>query len=189
MAWQKGEWSQESQSQSDQKKRLYDYAIQLLSKREMCRSQLVQKLEIYAKKKFSQQSADLEDSEAHSLNCMVNTVIERCVELNFLSDQRFLESFIRAKVSQGYGCKKIEYQLQQLGFEGVDIAVNLDSLAFDWQGSCLYQIEKKAKNKDLSDYKTKQKLIRYGLSRGFGFDQVQQALTEIEKQSDKYIGQ
>lgn len=133
-------------------------AINLLSRREYSRHELLQKL--------SQRSDNIE---------LIEQLLERLTSAGYQSDQRFAESFLRSRINRGLGRMRIERELKDKG-----ISIDLIDLAFqqdhDWFELAYEAGLKKSQNLDLSDYKEKQKLFRYLAYRGFAMDQIQYAL-------------
>lgn len=133
-------------------------AINLLSRREYSRHELLQKL--------SQRSDNIE---------LIEQLLERLTSAGYQSDQRFAESFLRSRINRGLGRMRIERELKDKG-----ISIDLIDLVFqqdhDWFELAYEAGLKKSQNLDLSDYKEKQKLFRYLAYRGFAMDQIQYAL-------------
>ena len=131
--------------------------IELLARREYSYGELEQKLQ------------PLTEDEA-----AMYRVLDWVVEMGLQSDTRFTEMFIRSKATSGYGPVRIRMELRQkyigadlieLGFEGIQEQI-------DWAQEVDRLIEKKANGLDLSDMKSKNKVMGFLQRRGFNLDQI-----------------
>ncbi|MGE4570381.1 MAG: regulatory protein RecX [Gammaproteobacteria bacterium] len=132
----------------------YAAAMRMLVRREHSQLELRQKLQL---KDFD--------------NTLIANAIDLLIEQNYQSDTRFAEDFIVMRFNQGKGSVKIAAELKQRGIEYFDLSV------FDW-----FALARKVRvtkyGDDLpSDYKETAKQKRFLQSRGFGFDQINQAFS------------
>ncbi len=132
----------------------YVAAMRMLVRREHSQLELKQKLQL---KDFD--------------SALIASAIDLLIEQNYQSDERFSEDFITMRFNQGKGPIKISGELKQRGIEVFDLSV------FDW--FALAQKIRVAKyGEDLpSDYKEITKQKRFLQSRGFDFDQINQAFS------------
>jgi regulatory protein len=91
------------------------------------------------------------------------------IEQNYQSDERFSEAFILMRHNQGKGPLKIASELKQRGIN----KFNLD--VFDW-----FKLAKEVRNKKFGDtppqdFNDQAKQKRFLQSRGFGFDEINEA--------------
>ncbi|EWH11297.1 recombination regulator RecX [Catenovulum agarivorans DS-2] len=139
------------------------YLTYLLSRKEYARSQLFNKLQ---QRNYPKDAA--------------NQLLDELAELSWQSDERYATSLIRAKAQSGYGPKYI----QQLFFQH-QVAVSFNDiiceLEINWVEHLVRVIEKKYATKDLTDYKQKQKCLRYCYSRGYSSSDIQLALEIISE--------
>ncbi len=133
-------------------------AINLLSRREYSRHELLQKL--------SQRSSD---------NDQIEQVLDKLTEAGYQSDERFAESFLRSRINRGLGQMRIERELKDKGIS-IDLIEQVFLQELDWFELAYETGLKKSQNLDLSDYKEKQKLFRYLAYRGFAMEQIQYAI-------------
>lgn len=91
-------------------------ALDLLSRREHSRRELFLKLRRY-------------DFPAEEISLILNEIQNE----NLLSEDRFIENFIRSRRSRGYGPLKICAELQNRGIDPSRILVSEEWLATDWQ--------------------------------------------------------
>ena len=142
-----------SQNQSqNQKNRCYSAALRMLMRREHSQLELLTKLQI---KGF--------DISA------INDSLLILIEQNYQSDERFSEAFILMRYNQGKGPLKIASELKQRGIN----KFNLD--VFDW-----FKLAKEVRNKKFGDtppqdFNDQAKQKRFLRSRGFGFDEINEA--------------
>ncbi|EHR33905.1 regulatory protein RecX [Helcococcus kunzii] len=108
----------------------------------------------------------------------INKVIEYYKRLDILNDKRYAEEFIKVYLTmKNESMTKTKYKLMQKGIS----AKMIDSILEGYDREIEYEnikiiFEKKYKNKDLSDFKEKQKAFRYLSSRGFQYDAIKRIL-------------
>jgi len=102
----------------------------------------------------------------------IDAVINRLTENNWLSEERFTESYINMRKRRGYGPIRIAQELRERGI--VDDIFNdfLDSNNPQWHEVMYQQYVKKYGNNDTSEYAEKTKRAKYLQSRGFPLDWV-----------------
>ena len=108
-----------------------------------------------------------------------NRIIDRLIKERYVDDERYARAFVkdkirynkwgRRKVQQGLWQKRIDADIQQRVLDEIDEKEYLDILR-----PLLKQKRKSIKAE--SDYELNQKLIRFALGRGFGFDIIRQCL-------------
>ena len=128
----------------------------LLSRREHSFVELCQKLSL----RFVDQEQDVRDA------------VERLRAQGLQSDSRFIESFIRNKVSRGYGWSKIENEFY---FHEVDqnlINDVLSELNINWFELTQQAFEKKSANVEIIDYKQVQKIKSFLHRKGFFIEDI-----------------
>lgn len=132
-----------------------DSAVRLLSRREHGAIELVNKLE---KKGFSR----LEAEEA----------LDTCQKLGLQDELRFIESYTRSRIHQGYGSSKITQELKIRGVENELIQRELKQEQGNWFKYALDVWQKKSKGKEHLTYTERQKLQSFLLYRGFTMDVI-----------------
>ena len=124
---------------------------------------------------------------------MQNRIIARLIKERYIDDERYARAFVkdkirynkwgRRKVQQALWQKHINSDIQQRVLDEIDEKEYLDVLR-----PLLKQKRKSIKAE--SDYELNQKLVRFALGRGFGFDIIRQCLDvsdemeETEEYSD-----
>ena len=108
-----------------------------------------------------------------------NRIVARLVKERYIDDERYARAFIkdkirynkwgRRKVQQALWLKHIDADIQQRVLDEIDEKEYLDVLR-----PLLKQKRKSIKAE--SDYELNQKLVRFVLGRGFGFDIIRQCL-------------
>ena len=108
-----------------------------------------------------------------------NRIIDRLIKERYVDDERYARAFVkdkirynkwgRRKVQQALWMKRIDADIQQQVLDEIDAKEYLDVLR-----TLLKQKRKSIKAE--SDYELNQKLLRFALGRGFGFDIIRQCL-------------
>ena len=108
-----------------------------------------------------------------------NRIIDRLIKERYVDDERYARAFVkdkirynkwgRRKVQQALWQKHIDADIQQRVLDEIDEKEYLDILR-----PLLKQKRKSIKAE--SDYELNQKLMRFALGRGFGFDIIRQCL-------------
>ena len=122
-----------------------------------------------------------------------NRIVTRLIKERYIDDERYARAFVkdkirynkwgRRKVQQALWLKHIDTDIQQRVLDEIDEKEYLDVLR-----PLLKQKRKSVKAE--SDYELNQKLVRFALGRGFGFDIIRQCLDvsdemeETEEYSD-----
>ena len=108
-----------------------------------------------------------------------NRIVARLVKERYIDDERYARAFVkdkirynkwgRRKVQQALWLKHIDSDIQQRVLDEIDEKEYLDVLR-----PLLKQKQKSIRA--ASDYELRQKLVRFALGRGFGFDIIRQCL-------------
>ncbi len=134
-------------------------AVRLLARREHARAELSQKLR---QRGFETQA--------------IVDALDRAVELNYQSEQRFAEQFVRARVDRSQGPVKIRAELERRLVDGVLISDALSAADVDWDDLAAAARAKRFGPELPDGSKDRQKQQRFLASRGFSSDQVRRAL-------------
>lgn len=129
-------------------------AIQLLARRDHARLELKTKLRKY--------SNDLK---------AIQTILDELMQRDYLNDQRFGASYIRARSEKGYGPIRIEQELYERGLSEHDAACAFDIAAIDWFEVIQKVFQKKFSNiaTELEERAKQQQFLYY---RGFASDHI-----------------
>ena len=149
-------------------KELTQYLLALLAKREYTVKQLREK----AEKKFPELSVEEQKESIGWLK-----------EKNYVSDERFTESFIRQAIRKGDGPMKIQQKLTQKGVSKDIVTGYLSQVEADDQyKSALEAGQKKYPSiaqKEPDVFQQRIKLTRFLVGRGFGYDVIQRVVDNI----------
>lgn len=142
-------------TKKSQQSKCYAAALKMLMRREHSKLELRQKLNL---KEFD--------------DAVINDSISLLAEQKYQSDERFSEAFIQMRFNQGKGPVKISMELKSRGISKFDLTL------FNW-----FELAKDVKYKKFGDskfldYKEKSKQKRFLQSRGFGFDEINQAFQQ-----------
>ncbi len=137
-------------------KAVYNAALAMLSRREYSEHELKSKLA----QKFS------------SLPNLIDCVIDGLIELNYLCDQRYAESYIRARSQKGFGSIRIRQELREKGVMSTLIENAFSESSIDWyeQARAVRQKKYGEEPKDLKEKAKQQGFLRY---RGFDSEVIQ----------------
>jgi regulatory protein len=139
-------------TKQSQQSKCYAAALKMLIRREHSKLELLQKL-------------NLKGFDDSVINCSIALLAEQ----KYQSDKRFSEAFILLRYNQGKGPVKISVELKSRGISRFDLTL------FNW-----FELAKEVKYKKFGDvksldYKEEAKQKRFLQSRGFGFDEINQA--------------
>lgn len=149
--------------------------LRLLTNREYTRYELEQKILNQLKK-----------SEGIKAQCsdqarLLAKVLDECERCGWLSDQRFVESFINQK-SHKFGLRRLAQELQAKGVSS-DLLKNVLEKTQETEYDRAYNVwSKKFKSLPL-DQKNLQKQVRFLLYRGFSIEVIKKIFTELKKES------
>ncbi len=99
----------------------------------------------------------------------IEPALVQLVQNNYQSDERFAEAFVLMRTNQGKGSVLISQQLKQKGIEDFDLST------IDFFELASHVRIKKYGEQAPKNYKEKVKQQRFLQSRGFGFDEINQA--------------
>ena len=139
-------------------------AMDLLARREHSRHELADKL----KTKFTLGGEHLSTLEE---------VLDKLIEDDLLSDQRFAEALVRSKLHKGQGPRRITQELHKRGIAAELAATAIDDSGTDWCQLAVAVAHKKYGNRPVEDVKERAKRSRFLQYRGFDADQITYALS------------
>ena len=126
-------------------------ALNLLARREHLRAELNLKL----RKRFG---GEVE----------LDPVLDQLTEDKLLSDERFVESYIRQRCGRGYGPDRIQMDLRQKGAAGELVSLALEACEMDWCQLARDVRLKKFGSEPPADFSEKSRQLRFLQYRGFG---------------------
>lgn len=116
-------------------------------------------------------------SGAEGIDGLVEELLEALQEENLVSDERFVESFVRSRVSRHQGPLKIRAALREKGVADPLIATGLQAYSGTWSGLAGEWLQRQ--HAGSIDFKLKQKLYRRLANRGFTHSQAMDALNQM----------
>ena len=134
-------------------------AMQWLARREHSRRELQDKL--------SKKGCDA---------ALAAEVVNKLESERLVSDDRFMESLIRARRNRGYGPLRIQKELQEKGVAPEAIAGWLDATSREWVDDIRRVQRKKFGGRIPKSYAERARQARFLQYRGFTYDQIQQLL-------------
>ncbi len=140
----------------------FDSALRLLARREHSAVELFGKLK---QKGYSQ--VDIENA------------VEKCQQLDLQNERRFVESYSRSRIRQGYGPLKISQELYNKGVDKALIHSVLQQEEGNWFTYALNAWQKKSKGEAEMSFNELQKQQRFLLYRGFGMDTIAMVTKEL----------
>ena len=160
--------SKKKDAQRLDEKGLRHKVIELLARREYSYGELEQKLIPVAENEMA-----------------IYTVLDWVVEMGLQSDKRFTEMFIRSKAISGYGPVRIRMELKQKFISADLIELGLEEIQdqINWAEEVDRLIEKKDKNLDTTDMKSKNKVMGFLQRRGFNLEQIYAGFDRVGQES------
>ena len=141
-----------------------DRMMALCSKREYCRKDILKKV---------MTALDGDAAKAEE-------VVGKLVEERYVDDRRYAAAFARDKASiAGWGAAKIRYMLAAKGVDREIIASALEEVDVSRADA---RLEKLMENKARSlkdDPQRRIKLLRFGVGRGYGYEEVSSMIDRI----------
>ena len=112
------------------------------------------------------------------IDIMADELLEALVEENLLSDERFVESFVRSRINRYQGPLKIKAALRNKGVSDYLVSQQLEAHSDEWTDLATDWLARN--HNGPIDFDLKKKLYRRLANRGFTHDQ---AMTAINKNS------
>lgn len=105
----------------------------------------------------------------------VDETIKKLVEDDLQCDQRFSESYTRARFNKGFGPVKIGIELRERGVSDELTESALGGFSSEWMESAVSQQQKKFRNKP-DEFTERARQARFLQNRGFSVEQIKQVL-------------
>mgnify|MGYP002634637482 FL=1 len=129
---------------------VYNKALDLVSRREHSRHELMQKLD----KRYPNTASIIED------------VLDKLETNKILDDERFAEMYLNSRARKGFGPKKIEMELHSKKVNSFFISNAVEAYE-TWLENAQRELKKKFKDQKPSDYQSKMKQKQFLFTRGF----------------------
>ena len=130
----------------------------------------VRAMNLLARREHSQRELREKLAARFSAPELIDEVLATLAEENLQSDQRFAESFVRQRVSQGYGPMRLRQESRQRGLSQSDLEVALVSVAPNWFDLAEACYRKKFGEVSAEDLQDKARRVRFMTYRGFSRD-------------------
>jgi len=98
---------------------------------------------------------------------------------NLLSDERFVESFVRSRIGRFQGPMKIRAELRERGVDESLAARELDARSGEWADLAAEWLARQ--HSGPVDFETRAKLYRRLANRGFSHDQAMAAIDRVSR--------
>ena len=129
---------------------VYNKALDLVSRREHSRHELMQKLD----KRYPNTTPIIED------------VLDKLENNKILDDERFAEMYLNSRARKGFGPKKIEMELHSKKVDSFFISNAVEAYE-SWLENAQRELKKKFKDQKPTDYQSKMKQKQFLFTRGF----------------------
>jgi regulatory protein len=100
-------------------------------------------------------------------DCVLDAQLSRLTEQNLQSDMRFAESYVRQRISRGYGPVRLREELHERGISRTDIAQIMEELEIDWRTHAIRVMQNKFGDLSPCDLKEEARRARFMQHRGF----------------------
>jgi regulatory protein len=111
---------------------------------------------------------------------IIAQTLDKLIGQDLVNDERYVREFMEQAALRLYSGRKIQAELAKRGVERSLVADALFQLSPDTQDqSALLLLQKKARNVDLLDPATHEKLLAYLARRGFSYSVAKKALREL----------
>jgi regulatory protein len=138
-------------------------AVELMARREHSRAELTRKL---AAREFRSD--------------VIAAVLDELAASGLLAETRFVESFIRSRVTKGQGPLRIRAELAERGVAEPQTAELLDAAAVDWVAMARAARRKRFGPVTPKEFKERARQARFLQYRGFDSRAIQRALDDDE---------
>ena len=129
---------------------VYNKGLDLVSRREHSRHELMQKLN----KRFPETLPIIEEA------------LDKLVLNNIIDDERFAEMYLNSRARKGFGPKKIEMELHSKKVDSFFISNAVEAYE-SWLENAQRELKKKFKDQKPTDYQSKMKQKQFLFTRGF----------------------
>ena len=129
---------------------VYNKALDLVSRREHSRHELMQKLD----KRYPNTTLIIEDA------------LDKLETNKILDDERFAEMYLNSRARKGFGPKKIEMELHSKKVDSFFISNAVEAYE-NWLENAQRVLKKKFKDQKPTDYQSKMKQKQFLFTRGF----------------------
>ncbi|MBT4522902.1 MAG: regulatory protein RecX [Halieaceae bacterium] len=98
---------------------------------------------------------------------LMDQVLQRLVDENLQSDERFAHSFARHRSNRGYGPVRVRQEMRERGLSDHQIDVAIEYAEIDWHALAEEVFSKKFGESAATELKEKARRVRFMQYRGF----------------------
>ncbi len=109
---------------------------------------------------------------------LIEQTLEKLAAQGLLSDERYVESYIRSRVAKGCGPTRIALELRENGISKELIAQHLKTPEINWQENIRQTYRKKFGDTPATNPNERAKQIRYLQYKGFSLEQINKIVFE-----------
>ena len=106
---------------------------------------------------------------------MIEVELQRLTEDGLLSEERYLESYVRSRANEGRGPMRIREELTQRGLARADVDQALSEAQVDWDER-MRELWQRRFDGQIVDIKDKAKQSRFLAQRGYALDAIRSLL-------------
>lgn len=111
---------------------------------------------------------------------IITEVLTQLQADNLLSDERFVENYLRARINKGYGPLRIEQELRERGIDSTLLSQALNCHDPQWLTRAKQAWQKRFGQDNLSfEWREQAKQIRFLQYRGFTSSQIKAVLSNL----------
>ena len=136
-------------------------------------------MDILSRKSISKASLKKELTDKGYEEIIAHEVINELTDLGYLDDHAYAVMFLEMCREKMWGIKKVRYELKQRGIDDFTIEDALCEMPLPASEEIAQAIKVKYANDDITDIKTKQRIIRHFAQRGFDFSDIEKAIKEL----------
>ena len=107
---------------------------------------------------------------------VIDVLLDELKELGYIDDYAYTLLFLENCREKVWGRKKAEYELKQNGIDANTLEDALCEIPLPDEEDICRVISHKYSGEDAEDFKVKQKIMRYFVSRGFEFQEVEKGI-------------
>ncbi len=147
----------------------------LLFESQLCKSR-EKALAILSRKSLSEKMLYDELVKKGYDDIVIDVLIDDLKELGYIDDYAYTLLFLESCREKVWGRKKAEYELKQNGIDTNTLEDALCEIPLPDEEDICRVISCKYSGEDAEDFKIKQKIMRYFVSRGFEFQEVEKGI-------------
>lgn len=109
----------------------------------------------------------------------IQRIIAECARHGFLNDQEWLENYVRRLITRNQGPMAIVMKLKAKGISQKVAESLLEGFETDHKQRIQHLLDTRYRNRDLSDFHTREKVIASLIRKGFSFSDIKEVFSHI----------